>query len=109
MVEPSTELQMVFDKAIDVAKKLNHEYITLEHLCFAMLCEDSFSKCITGFGADADYIRKNLEHYLKTKLTEIIIETGVTKPKKTQAVERVLHRYCLTVVKRLNALMYFLP
>ena len=92
MVEPSTELQMVFDKAIDVAKKLNHEYITLEHLCFAMLCEDSFSKCITGFGADADYIRKNLEHYLKTKLTEIIIETGVTKPKKTQAVERVLNR-----------------
>ena len=92
MVEPSTELQMVFDKAIDVAKKLNHEYITLEHLCFAMLCEDSFSKCITGFGADADYIRKNLEHYLKTKLTEIIIDTGVTKPKKTQAVERVLNR-----------------
>ena len=92
MVEPSTELQMVFDKAIDVAKKLNHEYITLEHLCFAMLCEDSFSKCISGFGADADYIRKNLEHYLKTKLTEIIIETGVTKPKKTQAVERVLNR-----------------
>jgi ATP-dependent Clp protease ATP-binding subunit ClpA len=83
---------MVFDKAIDVAKKLNHEYITLEHLCFAMLCEDSFSKCITGFGADADYIRKNLEHYLKTKLTEIIIDTGVTKPKKTQAVERVLNR-----------------
>jgi ATP-dependent Clp protease ATP-binding subunit ClpA len=83
---------MVFDKAIDVAKKLNHEYITLEHLCFAMLCEDSFSKCITGFGADAEYIRKNLEHYLKTKLTEIIIETGVTKPKKTQAVERVLNR-----------------
>ena len=92
MVEPSTELQMVFDKAIDVAKKLNHEYITLEHLCFAMLCEDSFGKCITGFGADAEYIRKNLEHYLKTKLTEIIIETGVTKPKKTQAVERVLNR-----------------
>ena len=92
MVEPSTELQMVFDKAIDVAKKLNHEYITLEHLCFAMLCEDSFSKCISGFGADSDYIRKNLEHYLKTKLTEIIIETGVTKPKKTQAVERVLNR-----------------
>ena len=92
MVEPSPELQMVFDKAIDVAKKLNHEYITLEHLCFAMLCEDSFSKCVAGFGADADYIRKNLEHYLKAKLTEIVIETGVTKPKKTQAVERVLNR-----------------
>jgi len=92
MVEPSSELQMVFDKAIDVAKKLNHEYITLEHLCFAMLCEESFSKCVSGFGADTDYIRKNLEHYLKNKLTEIVIPEGVTKPKKTQAVERALNR-----------------
>ena len=92
MVEPSGELQMVFDKAIDVAKKLNHEYITLEHLCFAMLCEESFSKCVSGFGADTDYIRKNLEHYLKNKLTEIVIPEGVTKPKKTQAVERALNR-----------------
>ena len=92
MVEPSSELQMVFDKAIDVAKKLNHEYITLEHLCFAMLCEESFSKCVSGFGADTDYIRKNLEHYLKNKLSEIVIADGVTKPKKTQAVERALNR-----------------
>ena len=92
MVEPSGELQMVFDKAIDVAKKLNHEYITLEHLCFAMLCEESFSKCVSGFGADTDYIRKNLEHYLKNKLTEIVIPEGVTKPKKTQAVKRALNR-----------------
>ena len=92
MVEPSGELQMVFDKAIDVAKKLNHEYITLEHLCFAMLCEESFNKCVSGFGADTDYIRKNLEHYLKNKLTEIVIPEGVTKPKKTQAVERALNR-----------------
>ena len=92
MVEPSNELQMVFDKAIDVAKKLNHEYITLEHLCFAMLCEESFSKCVQGYGSDPDYIRKNLEHYLKNKLTEIVLENEVIKPKKTQAVERVLNR-----------------
>ena len=32
MVEPSKELQLVFDKAINDAKKLNHEYVTLEHV-----------------------------------------------------------------------------
>ena len=37
MVEPSGELQQVFEKAIDVAKKLKHEYLTIEHLLFAML------------------------------------------------------------------------
>ena len=38
MVEPSDELQVVFEKAIKDAKKLRHEYVTLEHLFFAMLC-----------------------------------------------------------------------
>ena len=46
MVEPSEQLQLVFDKAVDVAKKLQHEYVTLEHLLFAMLCESSFAKVI---------------------------------------------------------------
>ena len=40
MVEPSDELQSVFDKSVSDAKKLNHEYVTLEHVLFAMLCSD---------------------------------------------------------------------
>ena len=46
MVEPSENLKLVFEKAIDVAKKLQHEYLTIEHLLFAMLCEDSFFNCV---------------------------------------------------------------
>ena len=37
MVEPNDDLQTVFDKAVSVAKKLKHEYVTLEHLLYAML------------------------------------------------------------------------
>jgi ATP-dependent Clp protease ATP-binding subunit ClpA len=92
MVEPSSELQMVFEKAIDVAKKLKHEYLTIEHLLFSMLCEESFNKCVTGYGADADFLKKNLELYLKNKCDEIITEQTDVKPRKTQAVERVLNR-----------------
>jgi len=92
MVEPSNELQLVFEKAIDVAKKLKHEYLTIEHLLFAMLCEESFTNCVTGYGADPDYIKKNLEHYLKTKCDEIIGTADDIKPRKTQTVERVLNR-----------------
>ena len=92
MVEPSSELQQVFEKAIDVAKKLKHEYLTIEHLLFSMLCEDSFNKCVTGYGADADFLKKNLELYLKNKCDEIITEQTDVKPRKTQAVERVLNR-----------------
>jgi len=52
MVEPSKELQLVFDKAIKDAQKLKHEYMTLEHLLYAMLCEENFENVISGYGAD---------------------------------------------------------
>lgn len=92
MVEPSNELQLVFEKAIDVAKKLKHEYLTIEHLLFAMLCEESFANCVNGYGSDSNAIKNELENYLKTKLSDIVIEQPVVKPRKTQAVERVLNR-----------------
>lgn len=92
MVEPSTELQVVFDKAINDAKKLQHEYVTLEHLFYAMLCEENFETQLTEFGSDVELMKKNLEHYLKTKLNNIKIEAAKFKPKKTQSVERVLNR-----------------
>ncbi len=92
MVEPSNELQLVFEKAIDVAKKLKHEYLTIEHLLFSMLCEESFTNCLQGFGADPEYVKKNLEHYLKNKCDEIVSTQDDIKPRKTQTVERVLNR-----------------
>ena len=92
MVEPSDNLQAVFEKAIDTAKKLHHEYLTIEHLLFAMLAEESFSNCLIGFGKDADELKNELESYLHNKCDEIKVDDVVVKPKKTQAVERVLNR-----------------
>ena len=41
MVEPGEELKLVFDKAIIDAKKLKHEYITIEHILFSMMCSEA--------------------------------------------------------------------
>jgi ATP-dependent Clp protease ATP-binding subunit ClpA len=92
MVEPSDNLQAVFEKAIDTAKKLHHEYLTIEHLLFAMLTEDAFTKTVQGYGADVDGLRKNLTDYLADKCSEITVQDVVVKPKKTQSVERVLNK-----------------
>ena len=92
MVEPSKELQLVFDKAINDARKLQHEYVTLEHLLYAMLCEESFGNILTGYGSDIEHMKKELELFLKTKLNDIVIQETKYKPKKTQTVERVLNR-----------------
>ncbi len=94
MVEPSDQLQVVFEKAVADCKKLGHEYVTLEHLVFAMLCEEKFFELIVNFGADGEYIKTNLEHYLKNQLDDIKVDPIPKgfKPKKTQTVERVLNR-----------------
>ena len=92
MVEPSKELQLVFDKSIKDAQKLQHEYVTLEHLLYAMFCEENFLNVVTMFGADVDYIKANLEHHLKTQCDEIKTEEEKFKPKKTATVERTLNR-----------------
>ena len=92
MVEPSKELQLVFDKSIKDAQKLQHEYVTLEHLLYAMFCEENFLNVVTMFGADVEYIKANLEHHLKTQCDEIKTEEEKFKPKKTATVERTLNR-----------------
>ena len=91
MVEPSEELQLAFDKSINDAKKLKHEYVTLEHLLFAMLCEEGFEQLLEGYGINVQLIKSNLEEYLKG-LDDIKIELAKYKPKKTKSVERVLNR-----------------
>ena len=92
MVEPSKELQLVFDKAVNDARKLQHEYVTLEHLLYAMLCESTFNTVLTDFGTDVEHMKKDIEIFLKNKLDDIKTEEEKYKPKKTQAVERVLNR-----------------
>jgi len=92
MVEPSDNLQAVFERAIETAKKLHHEYLTIEHLLFAMISEETFFESIKNFGKDANLLKQDLADYLQNKCEEITVQDVVVKPKKTQAVERVLNR-----------------
>jgi len=94
MVEPSQELQRIFDKSVEDAGKLKHEYVTVEHLLFAMLCYEKFVKILEEYGADITILKSNLEKHLKEKYNDIVLVTAPAKykPKKTVSVERVLNR-----------------
>ena len=92
MLEPSDKLQAIFERAIDVAQKLEHEYVTLEHLVFAIMCDEEIFKELTEYGANGEFIKANLEQFLKNNLSEIKIENPTQKPKRTASVERVLNR-----------------
>ena len=93
MVEPREGLQLVFDKALSDAKKLKHEYVTLEHMVYAMLCVESFEKIVDGYGADVNQMKAGLEAYLKgPDCEDLKTNAAKFKPKKTATVERVLNR-----------------
>jgi len=97
MIEPSQQLQKIFDSSVTIAKNYNHRLITIEHLLFAIMSDDEAYKGLKEFGADVDYIKTNLEHYLKNNLNDITTTQEKIVPKKTNSVERVLNR-CFTQV-----------
>ena len=97
MIEPSQSLQAIFENCIKVAKDHEHEYITIEHIAYGIMCDNEAYALIEGFGADANFIKTNLEHYIKNNLNDIKTSDPKSKPKKTNSVERVLNR-CFTQV-----------
>jgi len=97
MIEPSKSLQDIFEKSVDMAKTLSHEYITIEHIIYGIMEDEDSYKLLESFGADAKFVKTNIEHYLKNNLNDIKTTNANLKPKKTNSVERVLNR-CFTQV-----------
>ena len=97
MIEPSQNLQNIFENSVNVAAGLNHEYVTIEHIVYSIMCDVESFTLLESFGADANFIKTNLDHYLKNNLNEIKTLAANGKPRKTSSVERVLNR-CFTQV-----------
>ena len=91
MLNTTEEVQLAFEKALRDANKLNHEYLTLEHLTFAVLCVEEFSVSLQGMEVDVDDVKTSLENYLVNDCAEITISETI-KVKRTRAVERVMQR-----------------
>jgi ATP-dependent Clp protease ATP-binding subunit ClpA len=92
MIEPSNDLQDIFEKSVNLAKSNSHEYITIEHLVYSLVNNSSSSELIADFGADIEFLRSQLKDFVENKLNDIKISDEHIKPKKTNSVERVLNR-----------------
>ena len=92
MLEPDSQLESIFEKAIKLAQDAKHEYVTVEHFCYALVLNEDFKEVLEDFGADATEMGKELSTFIGTKLQEIVNETRKGRPTKTQALERVLNR-----------------
>jgi ATP-dependent Clp protease ATP-binding subunit ClpA len=92
MIEPSQTLETIFQSAVNHAKSLKHEYVTVEHIVYAILCDEGSFKLLESYGADTNFIKVNLDAYIKKNLSEIVSENAAVTPRKTNSVERVLNR-----------------
>ena len=91
MLEPNSDLEQIFERAVNVAIKNQHQYVTLEHFLWSMVADQKFGAMLKEYGAEVDTLKLNLENFIDKELDDIKVETP-TKPKKTNTVERMLNR-----------------
>ena len=90
MIQPNPEIEVVIANATELAKKLNHEYVTLEHLAHGLMCFKPWNDLMTAFGVDVNGFLDDVEDYLSKQT--YIANTTDKDPKKTHSLERVFNR-----------------
>ena len=90
MLAHNPEIETIIAKATEYAKKMKHEYVTVEHLLLALITYNNFETMLREFGAEYDNLVAEVKLYLEDR--EEIVKEGEMSPKKTYALERVFNR-----------------
>jgi ATP-dependent Clp protease ATP-binding subunit ClpA len=90
----SKELQRTLNSAVEEAMKRRHEFLTLEHLLFALLHEQTGAKVILNCGGSIDELKKDLLKFFDEKI-ERVPASYDGMPEQTASFERVLQRAAL--------------
>jgi ATP-dependent Clp protease ATP-binding subunit ClpA len=86
------ELKVTLELAINEAIKRRHEFLTLEHLLYALLVDKVAKDVIYNCGGDLDLLRSDLEDFFKES-GHLTLPRGVDRyPEQTAAFERVIDR-----------------
>ena len=87
----SPEIENIISKAIEKAKSYNHQYVTIEHLLYALITHQPFKKCLSQFRVEVDMMIDEVEGYLNA-LHAIKSNDPDCVPSKTNTLERVMNR-----------------
>ena len=107
----SEQLEIVIQKAFELAKNKKHEFLTLEHLLLELCNDDEIIAFFNYKNINIKSITLDLNSYIEKKLKTIVLKDEV-KPVPSMAFERVLKRAAQHVqssrkgeVKTLNILV----
>jgi hypothetical protein len=87
----SKDLEVSLRFALVEAKRMRHEYLTLEHLLLAMLQDKRTGEVLSACGANIERMRKKLQKYLEDNVAKFL-DGSKAELHQTVGVERVLHR-----------------
>lgn len=90
LMQPNNEIEEIILKAGEAARKLNHEYVTLEHLSLAIFQYTPFKDILRKLKFDVESIVDDLDEYLRNQT--VLDVNNQTTPRKTQTLERVFNR-----------------
>ena len=95
-----SEIDQIISNAVQQAIDEKHEYVTLEHIMYSLLEDESVIEILEKIDCDYLSAKEDLKDYLKdTEFNglkgEVVFEG---KPKKTTAIERVLQRAFAQVI-----------
>ena len=88
-----TDIEKIVITAINLAKKLKHEYVTIEHLAAVILDDPQVQAMCFEINADFESLQIALVEYLEKHCTELVKnDNEEPNPFKTQMLERVFNR-----------------
>ena len=107
----SEELEIIIQKAFDLARVNKHEFLTLEHLLVELCKDEDVKKFLKSKSVSYKFIVNDLNNYIETQLKTIVVSEDI-KPSPSVSFERVLKRAAQHVqssgnkeVKSLNILV----
>lgn len=95
-MEYSRELKDTLATAFNEALRRKHEFVTLEHVLYALLDDPNGSKIIKACGGNLDQLRADLDKFFETNLQPLPDDVE-QDPQQTLAFQRVFQRAVMHV------------
>ncbi len=90
------DVQIAFTLAVREAQRRRHEYLTTEHILYALLFEGSGQQIISVCGGDIEDLKRQLEDFFDKHLVSLPVEVEDENiPRQTLALQRLLQRTVL--------------
>lgn len=86
-----SHLEHAFALAVEEVRRRRHEYLTLEHLLYGIMNEESGSLLLDGIGIDLAGLRHRLERFFREHITPLS-RIGEAEIVQTIALQRVMQR-----------------